>query len=173
MIRASIGCWRAVCRWSEQDLDDADIDVVFEQMGGEAVPQSMRRHALGDAGLSRRVAHDAGQLTGGHRVDRVHPGKQPGLGPRRPPPITQPFQQLRREHDIAVALALALFDPQGHALAVDVGHFQRHHLGDAQSGAIRRRRTRPCTSARERLRGDGPPLPRSARPAPCAAHARW
>ena len=34
---------------SEQDLDHANVDVLFEQMGGEAVPQGVRRHALGDS----------------------------------------------------------------------------------------------------------------------------
>jgi hypothetical protein len=34
----------------EQDLDDPDIGVLFEQMGGEAVPQRMRRHPLFDPG---------------------------------------------------------------------------------------------------------------------------
>ena len=35
---------------AEQYLDHADVDALFEQMGGEAVPQGMRRHALGDPG---------------------------------------------------------------------------------------------------------------------------
>ena len=34
---------------SEQHLDHANIDALLEQMGGEAVPQGMRRHALGNA----------------------------------------------------------------------------------------------------------------------------
>src|SRR5271154_2470341 len=41
---------------SEQHLNHANIDVLFEQMGGEAVPQGMGRHALGDSrGLRRGV----------------------------------------------------------------------------------------------------------------------
>src|SRR6202022_2199449 len=34
---------------SEQDLDHANVDVLFEQMRREAVPQRVRRHALGDS----------------------------------------------------------------------------------------------------------------------------
>jgi hypothetical protein len=57
VIRASTGCWRAVCRCFEQDLDHPNIDVLLEQMGGKAVPQCMRRHALGNLGhVSRRMA---------------------------------------------------------------------------------------------------------------------
>src|ERR1700675_943768 len=33
---------------AEERLDHADIDALFEQVGGEAVPQRMRRHALVD-----------------------------------------------------------------------------------------------------------------------------
>src|SRR5437660_10346543 len=33
---------------TEQYLDDADVGVLFEQVGGEAVPQGMRRHPLLD-----------------------------------------------------------------------------------------------------------------------------
>src|SRR3972149_5039048 len=35
---------------------------------------------------------------------------------------------MRRQHYVAILAALALFDPDHHALAVDVGHLQRHHL---------------------------------------------
>ena len=35
---------------AEQDLDDADVDILFEQVGGEAVTQRVRADALADAG---------------------------------------------------------------------------------------------------------------------------
>ena len=76
------------------------------------------------------------QLARRHRVDRILARKQPGLGPRRPPPVAQQFEQLRGEHHVAIPLPLALLDPQGHALAVDVGHLQRHDLGHAQARAV-------------------------------------
>src|SRR5579863_8670568 len=41
-----------------------------------------------------------------------------------------------REYHVAIFVALALFDPDHHALAVDVGYLQRDHLGHAQPGAI-------------------------------------
>jgi len=34
---------------TKQNLDDSNIGVLLEQMGREAVPQRMRRNALGDA----------------------------------------------------------------------------------------------------------------------------
>ena len=39
---------------SEQHLDHANVDVLLEQMGGEAVAQRVRRDALGDPGRLRR-----------------------------------------------------------------------------------------------------------------------
>jgi len=35
---------------AEQHLDDADVGILFQEMGGEAVPQGMRRHPLLDPG---------------------------------------------------------------------------------------------------------------------------
>jgi hypothetical protein len=49
-------------------------------------------------------------------------GKEPDLRARRPPPVAQQFEQLRRQHHVAIPLPLALLDPERHALAVDVGH---------------------------------------------------
>lgn len=36
----------------EQHLNDADVDILLEQVGGEAVPQRMRADALADAATS-------------------------------------------------------------------------------------------------------------------------
>src|SRR4029077_14386765 len=56
---------------AEQDLDHADVDVLFEQVSGEAVPQGVRRDSLGDARRLRRGVNGAHELAGRHRVDRV------------------------------------------------------------------------------------------------------
>ena len=109
---------------------------LLEQVGGEAVPQGVRRDALGNPGGLRRGVDGAHELTGRHRVDRVLARKQPCLRPRRVPPFAQQFEQLRREHDVAVPLPLALLDPKRHALAVNVGHLQVRDLGHPQARAI-------------------------------------
>src|SRR5260370_37421970 len=41
-----------------------------------------------------------------------------------------------REHRVAILAALALLDPQHHALGVDVGHLQGRNLGHAQARTI-------------------------------------
>src|ERR1700720_2246168 len=121
---------------TEQHLDDADIDVLLEQVGGEAVPQSVQRDALAD------LRHLSGGVTGaielarGHRLGRIAARKQPALRPHRLPPDPQQIEQARREHDVTVLAALALLDADDHALAVDVGDLERDHLGGAQTGAV-------------------------------------
>src|ERR1700756_871213 len=47
---------------AEQGLDDADIDAVFQQMRGEAVPQRVRPDPLGDLRRLRRLDDDAMQV---------------------------------------------------------------------------------------------------------------
>ena len=56
---------------------------------------------------------------------------------------TQDREQLRREHDVAVALPLALADVEGHPGAVDVGDLKPDHLGDPQAGGVDRGQERP------------------------------
>src|SRR5467141_323324 len=47
-MRASACCSWAVCRPSEQNLDQTHIGFLFEQVGGKAVAQCVRRHSLLD-----------------------------------------------------------------------------------------------------------------------------
>ncbi len=60
------------------------------------------------------------------------------------PPQPQQFQQLRREHRVAILAALALLDTQQHACRVDIvdlemrdlGHPQASAIGDAERGLV-------------------------------------
>ena len=70
-MRASACCSRAVCRPSEQHLDDADIDVLLEQVGGKAVPQGVQRDALVDLRHLGRGVAGAIELARGHRLRRI------------------------------------------------------------------------------------------------------
>ena len=58
---------------------------------------------------------------------------------------------MRRKHHVAVFVALALLDPDHHALAVDVGYLQRNHLGHAQSGPIGHTQCRLVFEPRRRI----------------------
>ena len=82
------------------------------------------------------------ELAGRQRLDRVAAGKQPAprqhqaAAPPLAPPGAQQFEQLRRQHGVAVLAALALLDAQQHALGIDVADLERHDFGDAQPGAV-------------------------------------
>jgi len=64
---------------SQQHLNHANIDILFEQMRCEAVPQGVRRHALGDPGVARRRVHGAVELTATRSCAGI-------AGPRELPP---------------------------------------------------------------------------------------
>src|ERR1700704_723674 len=70
----------------EQDLDHPDIDVLLEQMGGEAVPQRMHGYRLTDPGHLGCGVTGTIELARRHRLHRVAPWKQPTLRSCGPPP---------------------------------------------------------------------------------------
>ena len=121
---------------SQQNLDHPDIDILLQEMRGEAVPQCMGETRLLISGHLGRGMAGATELTCCQRIDRVLPGKQPALWPRDAPPISQKFEQQRRKHRVTILAALAPLDAEHHALAVDIRDFERDHFGDAQAGAV-------------------------------------
>jgi hypothetical protein len=66
---------------AEQGLDDADVDAVLQQVGGEAVPQRVRADVLGQVRRDRRRLDHAAELAGGDGLGRVLTGEQPSAGP--------------------------------------------------------------------------------------------
>ena len=127
---------------AEQDLDHPDVDLLFQQVGGEAVAQGVHRNPLVDPGRPGGGVDGTIELPGAQGLDWVQPGEQPAtvehlaLRPGNPPPEPQAFEEDRREHGVAVFASFALFDAQGHAFAVDVADFERRHFTGPQAGAI-------------------------------------
>src|SRR5205085_12134687 len=60
---------------AEQHLDDADVDVLLEQVGGEAVPQGVQRDALIDLRHLGGGMAGAIELARGHRLSRIAAGE--------------------------------------------------------------------------------------------------
>src|SRR6516162_1804892 len=119
---------------SEQHLDDPDIGLLFQKMGGKAVPQRVNTDTLGDAGALGCHANEPVELA---PTDVLSPvaGEQPGLAGMHPsllargaPPFTQYLEQVGRENDVAILLALALLDADHHSVTIDVGELQRYDL---------------------------------------------
>src|SRR6185369_18044900 len=98
----------------------------------------MHRHALVDSGGIGARADSPVELPGGQGVHRIEPWEQPALvvdlalGMRDTPPRAKTLQQQWREHRVAILAALALFDAQRHALAVDVADLERDDLACAK-----------------------------------------
>jgi hypothetical protein len=103
-------------------------------MGGKAVPQGVNTDTLGDAGACRCQANEPMKLAPTHvlpAIARKQPGlagSHPSLLARHAPPVAQQLKKVWRENDIPVLLALALFDPDDHSVAVDIGELERYDL---------------------------------------------
>src|SRR3954462_6216815 len=121
---------------SEQHLDDADVSTGFEQMSSKAVAQGMDGDRLIEFGRRPRDAAGGLQYARIERPAVILAGKQPMRRSCFPPVGAQYNEELRRQHDVAVAAALALVDPDQHAAAVDIAEFQAHHFRYAQPGGI-------------------------------------
>ena len=110
--------------------------------------QRVHRHALVDPGRFGSGVDGAVELARGQRVYGIHAREQPAVGQdlalvmTHAPPRTQPLQQDRRQHGVAVLAALALLHAQRHALAVHITDLQGDHFAGPQPGAIGDRQRR-------------------------------
>src|SRR3546814_19951018 len=93
---------------AEQRLDDADIDTVFEEVGGEAVAERMRPDPLVDIGGLSCFDDDAVELAGAERRRGALTGEQPAVGnedallPSAQPPAPQQQERAFRTPSGAV-----------------------------------------------------------------------
>jgi hypothetical protein len=74
---------------------------------------------------------DAVELPYRDRQQRIAAREQPAWRAALQPPGAQQLEQLRRQHRMPVLLALALLDPDRHALGVDIADAQHHDLAGA------------------------------------------
>jgi len=73
------------CR--QKHLDDAHIDLGFQEMGRKTMPQRVRRYSLGDLGPLRGSVDGAGELARRQGQDGIVAGEQPQFGARDLIPI--------------------------------------------------------------------------------------
>ena len=104
---------------SEQFFYSVQVCSVIKQVGRKAVPQRMGRNAFGDSSQVFGDGDGAVELTRRHRIDRVLAGKEPHLRPRRLPPFAQEFEQVRRQHHIAIPLTTFAKTLNYHVTIVD------------------------------------------------------
>lgn len=63
------------------------------------------------------------------------------------PPLPQEGKKIGRQHGVAIAATLTVFDAQDHAGGVDVSHLQGCDLGDTQARAVGDRESRQMLEA--------------------------
>jgi len=121
---------------AEQDLDETQVGAVLHEMGGEAVAEHMGGHPLrnagGTAGAGDGPLH--GALVEG--ATRVAARKQPVGGPMQAPVAAKRIEQERREHRLALHIALAVADHDDPPGAVDVTEAKMEGLRDPEPGAV-------------------------------------
>ena len=100
------------------------------------MPERVRCDPGGQTGKLGRHVADPVQLAWRHRADLVAAREHVEPRPGDPVPVAQQVQKLRRQHREAILAPLALLDTQQHALAVDIGGLEGHHLHRAQAGAV-------------------------------------
>src|SRR6202040_826361 len=111
-------------------------------MGGKAVPQCVNVDTFGNAGTPCCQANDPVELARTRmlppvaRKQPVLSGRHPSLLARDAPPFAQYLEQVGRENDIPILLALALFDPDDHPVTIDIGELERYDLRGSQAGGV-------------------------------------
>ena len=98
-----------------------------------AIQQGVQRRTLLDLGNLGGEMEDAVKLPVRQGVDRRSPRKQPTLWSRHLPPLPQHVEQVRRQHHIAILVAVTLLNADYHLGAVDIGDLERHHFRGAQA----------------------------------------
>src|SRR5437867_13373048 len=97
-MRASARCSWAVCRRSEQGLNQPNVFAGVEQMGCEGMTQRMERERLAQPRGFRRLLEQPPELACGQRLMISATGKEPAMFPRnasvtlarpRLPPLSQ------------------------------------------------------------------------------------
>jgi hypothetical protein len=64
---------------SEQYLDDANVDLLLEQVSGEGVTQAVHRDRLIDSRRHGGSMDRTVELPRGHRIGRIQAGEQPAV----------------------------------------------------------------------------------------------
>ncbi len=113
---------------TKPDLDQAQIDTGFEQVGGPGMTQGVDSGWFGERELLDGGVEGVLKTTGGHRgagsgavaSSGTASGKQPAGVAVGAPVVTQEREGAWRERDIAVFIAFATLDMQLHTRAIDL-----------------------------------------------------
>lgn len=137
---------------SQQHLDHPHIGVRFQQMRRKAVAQGVQRGGLLDPRHVLGRGECPMQLSRRDRADPWQAREEPAVRTRLAPVGAQQLQQAGRQHDLAVLLALALFDMDQHPVTVDVADPEIAHLGRTKPRTVGDAESRSILQTRSRCR---------------------
>jgi hypothetical protein len=128
--------WQAAMNMLYEGLKQNSTIRVFQQIGGEAMPQSMRGYALRKVGGFASLPADCEDCLSCDRALWWITREEPDRRSVALPVGAQHLKQLGRQHHLAILAALALTNADDLSLAVDIRHPQVRELGDSQAGGI-------------------------------------
>jgi hypothetical protein len=121
---------------AEQSLNDANIDLLFQQMRREAVSQRVHGDIFIEAGRLGSVVEDPLQRSGGNRLQRIGAGKEPMGRLGSLSIVAKDAEQLLGEHHVAILASFAVTDGDDHAGAVNIATGESDEFGHAQAGGV-------------------------------------
>ena len=118
---------------TEQCAHDAHVRALLEQVRREAVAKHVWGHVLANPGLLGRKREGRADTVGCRWPARPTRCEQiGGRGSLSVPVLTQPLVERRRQLRLARLVSLAVADADHSPRPVDVGHFEREGLGNAE-----------------------------------------
>ena len=121
---------------SEKELNGVQVGTGFQQVGGEAVTQSVGRDGFLDAGFGGGLAHKIENRFGCDGFVFDVPWEEPVLGAVDFPMLAEGVEENRGEHDVAVLSSFPLLDVDEHAVVVDVGDPEMAGFRDSEAGSV-------------------------------------
>jgi hypothetical protein len=122
---------------AQEHLDGPDIHTIFEQVGSEAMSESVACHILGqtprNAGLGKDPLNRPGsKWTLSIPLSREKPVRR-FIGS---PVLSEELEEILGEGHIPIFLTLSLINSDDHPLAVNVSHSKTSHFRNSESSGI-------------------------------------
>jgi hypothetical protein len=121
---------------TEEFLDDAKVGAAFQEVGGEAVSESVSGDILLDSSGRGGILHHSLNRAGGEVTVRTVAGKEPSVGGVGIPVDAERFDSPVSQKSVAVLPALTPSDQHQTTLHVEIPGLETHDLPHPEAGGI-------------------------------------
>ena len=121
---------------SQQFLDSDNVESLFQEMGGIAVPQGMQVYIFIDGGFFQSFAHDPAKPFDAVSSVWFFSIEQVDMGFFSGEIFFKSIGYVIRQRDDAIFFVLTLPDMNGFTLKVDIAYFQVNNLLSAKASRI-------------------------------------